>query len=96
MNPEQMNYYDMEPTAFKGMSKVIGGRPLTEAEQASGEFVGGDIGGLPVCETNVGYVSVWRCRSLWWRLVFLFTGRINLKVSAKAHPPVAIYVGEAL
>lgn len=34
-NPEQMNYYDMEPTAFKGMSKVIGGRPLTEAEQAS-------------------------------------------------------------
>ena len=94
MNPEQMKYYDMEPTAFKGMSKVIGGRPLTESEQASGEFVGDDVGGLPVMETRIGYVSVWKCKSLWWRIVFLFTGRINLKLSAKAHPPVAIYVGE--
>jgi hypothetical protein len=87
-------HFDLEPTPFKGMSRVIGGRPLTESETASGEFVGDDVGGLPVMETNVGYVSRWRCTSLWWRLVFLFTGKINLKVSTKSHPPVAMYVGE--
>ena len=38
-------YFDLYPTPFKGMSMVIGGRPLTEAETTSGEFVGDDVGG---------------------------------------------------
>ena len=86
-------HYDMEPGPFKGMNKTIVGRGLTEAEIASGEFLGDHVYGLPVMETSIGYVSRWRCKSIYWRLVFLFTGRLNLKVSCAKHPPVSIYIG---
>ena len=89
-------YFDLHPVPFKGMTRVIGGRDLTEAERASGLFVGDDIGGLPVVETGGGFISRWHCKKLWWRIVFLFTGNINLSVAGDKHPPCAVFVGKTM
>jgi len=40
------------------------------------------------------FLSVWRIKSFWQRLKFLFDGRINLAIMGKTAPPMFISVGE--
>lgn len=87
-------YIDLYPIAFPEATKEIGGRQLTAMEKASGLFTGDRVEGIHVHETSHGYISIWKCHSLWYRLRFLFTGKMNVSVNSKPHPPLSLSIGD--
>lgn len=90
-----MKYYDMTPVQKPYTNGLLHGRPAQEHETS---VIGGEVHGMPVTRTdgNQQIVSVWKCKSLWWRLRFLFKGEVTLTVLGNKHPALSISVGETL
>lgn len=43
-----------------------------------------------------GVHSVWKCKSVWARVKFLFSGKVSFVTDTKTHPPVIVGLGEYL
>lgn len=68
-------YFTFKPLKFKNANYEIEGRPLTETEKAVSTAE--NCTSIWVYTDGVQIISVWRCRNLWARFLFLFTGKIN-------------------
>lgn len=53
---------------------------------------------LPVTriENNGGVVSIWKIKSIWQRVKFLFHGEITFQTMGTTHPPVSFYCGDVI
>jgi hypothetical protein len=57
-----------------------------------------DVQDLPITswpEEN-RIMSVWKVKSIWWRIKFLFSGEISFMCWGDTHPPVSIMIGETV
>lgn len=88
-----MKYHDLIPIQKPHTNQILNGRPAKEGEDG---VIDGKVHGLPVTLNQQRIVSVWQCRSLWWRLRFLFHGEITLTTLGQKQPAVAISVGDTL
>jgi len=43
-----------------------------------------------------GIISVWKMKSIWHRILFLFSGEINFQCWGKTHPPICLIAGDYL
>jgi len=60
----------------------------TNVYQAAG------CGDLPVCKLPDQIVSVWKQKSLWERVKFLFHGEITFSVWGQQQPPIGLSCGD--
>lgn len=68
-------YFTFKPLKFKNANYEIEGRPLTETEKTVSTAE--NCHSIWVYTDDVQIISVWKCRNLLARFLFLFTGKIN-------------------
>ena len=51
---------------------------------------------LPTTVLKDQIISVWKCKSIWERIKFLFNGEITLSVMGKGQPPITLFSGDPL
>lgn len=49
---------------------------------------------LPITQLGDKLVSIWHAKSLWTRIKFLLTGKVNFQIMAPTHAPINISIGE--
>ena len=88
------NAHDLSPEIRPHTNALLSGRPLRDYELAFA--VGSNVADLPMTRTVGTIVTVWRCRSLRSRLLFLFTGRVTVTILGNRTAPLAVTVGDTM
>lgn len=63
--------------------------------QSNMNYGGGKHGILPVSKNEGTILSIWKVSSIKARIIFLFTGKINLCITGEKQPPVWLSIGNA-
>lgn len=87
------NHHDITPEVRPHTNALLSGRPLLDAEF---EFATGRVSDLPMTRTVGTIVTVWRCRSLLWRIRFLLTGRLTVTILGNRTPPLSVAIGDTM
>lgn len=56
----------------------------------------GDVVDLPITKFPGLIISVWKVKSVWWRVRFLFSGEVSFMCQGATHPPISIIIGESV
>ena len=88
------HHHDLAPEIRPHTNGFLSGRLATELELAA--VADGRVNDLPITRTVTTVVTVWRCRSLLWRLRFLFTGRLTVTVLGRNTLPLAVAIGDTM
>lgn len=93
MSKERQTWHDLEPIKHPLANKTLLGGPIEKFVEKTGPN-DEDVSDLAVIDDGVGCTSTWLCKSWIWRLAFLFTGKINVRVLGRTHPPISVVLGE--
>lgn len=79
------------------MDKFKSLEPISEWHTNSALKGYDDIPDLPITRFDDGTMaSVWKIKSIWWRLKFLLTGKLTMTIMGQTHPPVGLHIGELI
>ena len=85
-------YTQLEPVEPKHWNNEIGGRPLEDHEVKHSES--DKVEGIRAYSNDGVHITTWRMKSFLARLVFLFTGKINLIQLGNKFQASALSIGD--
>lgn len=71
-------FKELKAVRFKQANKTFDGRYLTPAENMNNTAKDGEIKPIPVYFDGQRRITIWKCKSIKARLLFLFTGKITI------------------
>ncbi len=84
-------YFELNPYKHKKMNKMFQGRSVKENEKSATKAK--EIFPLPAYQNDNQTVTIWKCNNIIARILFLFSGKINVLLLTKKPAPIAVSIG---
>ena len=87
MKKQKWNFTMLEPYKHELTNKTFT-KPYSMTDS--------ECGSLDVVQIEEQIFSFWKCKSIWYRIKFLFTGKMALSIYGDGMPPVSLFIGEVV